>query len=142
MKFKYQISAVTVLILMILSFISCGNGNIDQVNNDGPERHDLAFVLVDNFWKIVDAEDNSITELVVERGDTVVWHAPEVSDTFFQFMDEEITGEYTQVLSQGENLTLVIGERAEAGDHPYAVFVYGERAYAVGESPPRMIIMD
>lgn len=142
MKFKYQILVVTVLILMMLSFFSCGNGTIDEMNNDRPERHELACMLVDNVWKIVDAQDSSKTELAVSRGDTVVWHAPQNREIFFQFMDQELTGEYTQELLPGKSLTLVIGEKAKSGEHKYAVFVYGAKSFAKGESPPRMMILD
>ncbi len=142
MKFKYHIIAVTVFSLLLLSVYSCGDDTVGATNERVPERHDLACILVDDVWKIVDVEDPANTEIVVSRRDTVVWHAPEERDIYFQFMDQELTGVYTQELLRGESLTLIVGENAETGENPYAVFVHGAREYAAGESPPRMIIRD
>jgi len=150
MKINYHIIAVTVISLLLLSVYSCGDDNT-RTTNEGvservtervTERHDLAIMLVDDVWKIVDAQDPSKTEIVVSRGDTVVWSAPEDINIYFQFMDQELTGEYTQEALGGASLRLVIGENAEAGYHPYAVFVLEDSVYAVGESPPRMFIRD
>jgi hypothetical protein len=140
MRRKFQAIIVIALSLLVLSLNSCGDDAFGGMQSDIPERHDLICMLVDDVWKIVDADDITRTEVSVARGDTVVWQAPADRDIYFQFMDEELTGTFTEELLEGESLTLVIGNDADEGDHPYAVFVHGARAYAEGESPPRMII--
>lgn len=138
---------VNIIVLIVFGFLltvvySCddASGVMDPVGE--PAVHELACLLIDDVWKIVDARDTTETEVSVARGDTVVWYAPENRDMYFQFMDQELTGVYTKEVLQGESLTLVIGRDAEAGDNPYAVFVYEARVYAAGDSPPRMIVLD
>jgi hypothetical protein len=140
MKLKYPVLIIIALSLLVLSLNSCSEEALGGMQSDIPERHDLLCILVDDVWKIVDADDVTRTEITVARGDTVVWTAPENRDIYFQFMDEEITGTFTAELLQGESLTVVIGNDANTGDHPYAVFVHEARVFAQGESPPRMII--
>ncbi|CAN5470314.1 hypothetical protein BH23BAC3_BH23BAC3_03950 [soil metagenome] len=140
MNLKYQIKTVAIFCLIIITLNSCNDVNRGETNQNTPERHDLECVLVDNVWKIVDASDGRTTDISVARRDTVVWHAPADRDIFFQFMDEALTGTFTQEVRQGESLTLIIGENSETGDNPYAVFVYDAREYARGDSPPRMFV--
>ncbi len=139
MRLKRQLISVIafcliIAVCLILIMKACDN------REHTPERHELATVLVDNVWKIVDATDSLSTDISVARRDTVVWQAPDDTDIYFQFMDEELTGIYTQELQQGESLSLIIGENARQGDNPYAVFVLDAREYAQGESPPRMFV--
>jgi len=137
MRVKLFITIFMGACLMILALNAC---DIQGENQAGaPERHDLACVLVDNVWKIVERETEQ-TQINVARGDTVVWHAPEDRDIYLQFMTRELTGVYTEEVLQGESLTLIIGDNAEAGENRYAVFVYEAREYAQGESPPRMFV--
>ena len=140
MKLKQPFTFVIALSFLLLSVYSCSEDAEGVLGPAMPERHDLACMLVDDVWKIVDAQDTTETEIFVARGDTVVWQAPENRDIYFQFMDEELTGVFTQEVLQGESLTLIVGNEAEAGEHPYAVFVHGARVYAAGDSPPTMII--
>ncbi len=140
MKLKQPFTFVIALSFLLLSVYSCGEDAEGVLGPAMPERHDLACMLVDDVWKIVDAQDTTETEIFVARGDTVVWQAPENRDIYFQFMDEDLTGVFTQEVLQGESLTLIVGNEAEAGEHPYAVFVHGARVYAAGDSPPTMII--
>ncbi len=140
MKLKQPFTFVIALSFLLLSVYSCSEDAEGVLGPEMPERHDLACMLVDDVWKIVDAQDTTETEIFVARGDTVVWQAPENRDIYFQFMDEELTGVFTQEVLQGESLTLIVGNEAEAGEHPYAVFVHGARVYAAGDSPPTMII--
>ena len=142
MKIKIYVPAVIVISLLVLSVYSCGDDAEGVVGPAMPERHELACMLVDDVWKIVDAQDTTETEIFVARGDTVVWQAPDNRDIYFQFMDEELTGVFTQEVLQGETLTLIVGNEAETGDHPYAVFVHEARVYAAGDSPPRMIVRE
>lgn len=106
------------------------------------ERHELSVVMQDSVWKIVDSKDPDKVEIEVARGDTVVWKAPEESDIYFQFMDDRLTGVFTEVANRGESLSLTIGERAKEGENPYAAFVLNDSTYARGESPPRLIIRE
>lgn len=140
MKLYYPVILVIVFGLLFASVNSCSEDALGGMQSDVPQRHDLLCILVDDVWKIVDADDITRTEIVVARGDTVVWTAPENRDLYFQFMDDALTGSYTEELPEGESLTIVIGNNAAEGDHPYAVFVYEARVFAQGESPPRMII--
>ncbi len=140
MRLKYQFAIVAALSLLLLSVYSCSEDADGVVTPQMPERHDLACMLVDDVWKIVDARDTTETEIFVARGDTVVWQAPENRDIYFQFMDDDLTGVFTQEVLRGETLTLIIGNEAEPGEHPYAVFVHEARVYAAGDSPPTMII--
>lgn len=145
------------VIMLVISFaglflISCQNERTDETANQteksvsqtenagGAEQHTLSFTKIENEWKVVDSNDTTKTEIEVYRGDTVTWQAPEESDVYFQFMDDQLTGIYTKVLNRGGSLDLTIGEEAKEGDNPYAVFVYADSVYARGESPPRMIV--
>ncbi len=131
--------AVGFLLIIVYSCDDAG-GVTDPVGE--LERHELACLLVDDVWKIVDAQDTTETKVEVARGDTVVWYAPENRDMYFQFMDDDLTGVFTKEVLMGDSLTLVIGNNADAGENPYAVFVYEARVYAAGDSPPRIIIRE
>ena len=141
---KDQNYLITLLVVTLLASIgySCAEDRNVNAEIQNTDRHLLECVLVDDVWKIVDRQDPDRTEIVVSRGDTVVWYAPENRDIYFQFMDRELTGEYTREVLKGDSVTITIGENAETGEHPYAVFVYDAREYARGESPPRLFIRD
>lgn len=140
MRAKIYITMFLTACLMILTLHACDNQTQGYNNDERPERHELACVLGDDdVWRIVERETERI-QINVARGDTVVWHAPEDRDIYFQFMTEDLTGVYTEEVRQGESLTLVIGDNAETGENRYAVFVYEAREYAQGESPPMMIV--
>lgn len=141
MKSKHLPGAVVAL-SFLLSLYSCADGEQFETPTDTPARHDLAAVQVGNVWKIVQTQDTTQTTVNVARGDTVVWHAPAEADIFFQFMTLELAGIFTESLMKGERLTAVIGMEASTGAHPYAVFVYDERVYARGDSPPILIIRE
>jgi hypothetical protein len=93
---------------------------------------EIGITLIDTQWKVPNKE--------VSRGDTVVWVAPQNSDVYIQFMDDRLVGSYTQFIEKGQSLSKVIGKEARKGDNPYAVFIYEDSVYAVGESPPRLIV--
>lgn len=97
-----------------------------------PTTRDIGIILIEKQWKIRPIE--------VSRGDTVVWRAPEDSDVYIQFMDDRLVGSYTEFIEKGQVLRKVIGRGAMRGPNPYAVFIYEEKAYAHGESPPRLIV--
>jgi len=141
---KIQNQVLYIFIAGLLAFLnySCTNEPGTSVEVQNSETHELECVLVDDVWRIVDREDPENREIVVSRGDTVVWYAPAERDIYFQFMTEELTGTFTQEVLSGEYLRSTVGEQAEAGEHPYAVFVHEAREYAQGQSPPVMIIRD
>lgn len=93
---------------------------------------EIAITVIDELWKVPTIE--------VSRGDTVVWTAPQKSDVYIQFMDDKLVGSYTQTIERGGQLNLIIGPQAKQGDNQYAVFLYNERVYARGDSPPRLIV--
>jgi hypothetical protein len=145
MKSKHlpgAIAALSMLFLCVLTVNSCADAEQFEAQADIPARHDLTAVQVGNEWKITLAQDTTQTSVHVARGDTVVWHAPADADIFFQFMTRELTGAFTDSIMKGERLTAVIGEEAETGVHPYAVFIFEERIYARGDSPPILIIRE
>ncbi|NBC26663.1 MAG: hypothetical protein GVY08_07375 [Bacteroidetes bacterium] len=145
MRFLHYITIIAIGLAGII-VTSCNEVENNDVENGiqstdrVAERHELSAVMEDGEWKIVDTEDPDNVEIVVAPGDTVVWNAPPESELYFQFMDDRLTGEFTEVASRGESVSLIIGERAKEGDNPYAAFVINDSTYARGESPPRMIV--
>ena len=93
---------------------------------------DIGITLIEQQWRVPNIE--------VSRGDTVVWAAPEDSDVYIQFMDDRLVGSYTEIIEKGQVLTKIIGRGAMRGPNPYAVFIYEEKTYAHGQSPPRLIV--
>jgi len=145
MRFLNYITIIAIGLAGIIG-TSCNeveNNDVDngiQSTDRVAERHELSAVMENGEWKIVDTEDPDNVEIVVAPGDTVVWNAPPESELYFQFMDDSLTGEFTEVANRGESLRLAIGKEAKEGDNPYAVFVLNDSTYARGESPPRLII--
>jgi len=120
-------------LLVVLLFFSCTpREEIEPEVEIYLTTHDIEITLIEKQWKI--------RPFQVSRGDTVVWRAPEDSDVYIQFMDDRLVGSYTEIIEKGQVLSKIIGQGAMQGPNPYAVFIYEEKAYAQGQSPPRLIV--
>ncbi|MFC2139513.1 hypothetical protein ACFLR4_02520 [Bacteroidota bacterium] len=112
-----------------------------------PATKDLTIKKIDNVWKVVDGQNK--TKIHVKGGDKITWLASG-SDVTFNFPDakylkHETTGEdlpngYTAPLKNGKKFKLKIKDNAKQDTIVYSVFVNIDSVYAVGSSPPKIII--
>lgn len=123
---------VTGLLVVLFLFSCTPEEKRQEMLPVDPITNEIGITLIDTQWRVLNTE--------VNLGDTVVWAAPEDSDVYIQFMDDRLVGSYTQFIEKGQSLSMVIGKEAHQGDNPYAVFIYEDSVYAVGESPPRLIV--
>ncbi len=123
---------VTGLLFVLVLFSCTPEEKRQEMLPVDPITNEIGITLIDTQWRVPNTE--------VNRGDTVVWAAPEDSDVYIQFMDDRLVGSYTEIIEKGQVLRKVIGQGAKQGPNPYAFFIYEDSVYAVGESPPRLIV--
>lgn len=139
MKKILQNSLYAVLFFSLtFSFGIFNQTNAQQVG-DSVETHRLTVEKTGKKWKTFDKKKNVEKQPKVKRGDKVVWEA-DSSDVYFQFMDENLFGVYNAYLKKGESLELTIGKRAKKGKNYYSAFIYDDKAYLEGYSPPQIIV--
>ncbi len=111
--------------------------NAQQV--DSSVTHKLSVKKTGNKWKTFDKKKNVEKQPKVKKGDYVVWEA-DSSDVYFQFIDENLFGVYNAFLKQGESLRLEVGKKAKKGKNYYSAFIYNDKAYMEGNSPPAIVV--
>ncbi len=91
--------------------------------------------------KIKKTKDRWTAENIeVSRGTVCVWTAPNDSDLYFQFPEGLFSGSWasTKKLKKGNSLEKKATGRR--GCYQYAVFLEKYKAFAMGGSPPTIII--
>jgi hypothetical protein len=114
-------------------------GQENQEVQNSPKAVEISITKVNKKWKAVESSDHTKIDIKAKRGQKIIWTA-EGSDLYFQFMDENLVGNYTRTLKDGKKLTLVIGPNAKKGVNYYAVFCLSDSTYAEGGSPPKITI--
>ena len=139
-KWKFTIITITAALLMM--------GFMTYSPSSPPNTHELVIMKIDGIWKVVDAADHTKFTLKAKKKDVIVWTIIG-SDASFQFpanlldpVDEgdNLTDGYTKYLKDGKKLKLKVKETAEAGTYEYAVFCSVDGVFAIGGSPPKIII--
>ena len=109
---------------------------------------DLKVVKVDGTWKVVLASDYTKTEVKVKKKDVIIWTA-DGTDVSFQFpdflfdpvgADDSLHNGYTKFLKDGKTLKLKIKDNVTPGTYEYAVFCTSDGTFAIGGSPPKIIV--
>lgn len=142
MKRGLIISIVSVVLMMFLL------GVFMMPGSPPANKYQLKVVKVKGVWKVVDASDYTISKVKVKKKDTIVWTV-EGTDTYFQFpanlfnavgAADSLVGGYTKFVKDGGKLTLKVKDNAPAGTYEYAVFCTADGVFAIGESPPKIVI--
>jgi len=140
MKKNITFTLVFVLVSFFLSgFTGPGLPGQDQPGQAPVTEYKLIIKQIDDEWRVVHEGDESKSDVVVNRGDRIRW-IPQGSDVSFQFMEENLVGHNRRTVKDGRPLVLAIGDEARKGIHPYSVFIHKDLTYAVGQSPPRIIV--
>lgn len=134
MKMQVIYIAIIVMISLVFSGFSGFSSQQSQVT-----EYRLLIKKIDNVWRVVHEDDETKSDVTVNRGDRIRW-IPVGSDASFQFDDERLVGHSTRVVRDGRPLVLAIGREAPKGIHTYAVFMHEDLMFAVGQSPPRLIV--
>lgn len=109
---------------------------------------ELNVVKVDSVWKVVDASDYTKYKVKVKKNTTIIWKAVG-SDVSFQFPDflfspvnavDNLKGGSTKYLKNGKRLKLKVKNDVPIGTYEYAVFCISDGAFAIGGSPPKIVI--
>jgi hypothetical protein len=102
---------------------------------------------IDGVWRVVNPVDSTAT-LIVNKNDKIIWTA-EGTDAIFQFQDEifdttdsdyNLSQGFTKDLRDGKKLKLKIDKNTPAGTYVYSVFCLADSVYAIGSSPPKIIV--
>jgi len=113
-----------------------------------PTTYQFKVIKVAGVWKVVNATDYTKTKLKVKKKDTIIWTV-EGTNAYFQFPTnlfdkaataDSLAGGYTKFVKKGKRLKLKIRANALSGTYDYAVFCTTAGAFAIGGSPPRIII--
>jgi len=111
-------------------------------------KFELKVIQVEGVWKVVDASDYTKTKVKVKKNTTIVWTA-EGTDVSFQFPDflfdpvsrtDSLANGYTKFLKNGKKLKLKIRGSVMPGTYEYAVYCTSDGVFAVGGSPPKIIV--
>lgn len=109
---------------------------------------ELKIMKINNVWKVVRASDPSKFKVKVKRNTIITWTAVG-SDVSFQFPDyifspvrsiDSLKSRSTKYLKNGKKLRLKVKNTVHAGTYEYAVFCISDAAFAIGGSPPKIII--
>jgi hypothetical protein len=90
-------------------------------------------------WKVVMKNDETCCDATVSRGDRIRWTV-EGSDASFQFSEDRLFGDGIRKVRAGNPLVLAVSRNIGQGIYPYSVFVHRDMEFAIGQSPPRIII--
>lgn len=130
---KYVLRSV---ILLLMAFAV--NGFAQQPAQSAPPKDvDISITQVDSVWKVVlTGTTNTVVHVV--PGQKIVFHA-EGTDVAFQFDNDVLFGGHQKNLKDGKKLTLGVGNVAK-GVYVYSVFCLKPMVFAVGGSPPKIIV--
>ncbi len=112
-----------------------------------PKNYDLEVINIDGIWKVVNAAD-STTIVKVKKNDKIVWTA-DGTDAIFEFQQQifdttdgnySLSNNFTENLRDGKKLKLKIDKNTPAGTYEYSVFCLADSVYAIGGSPPKIIV--
>jgi len=100
--------------------------------------HKMEVIKIDGVWRVIREDDPSNSDVEAERGDIIKWKVSG-SEAKFEFSERQIFG-ITKLRTffrraKGDVLT-----NCPLGTYTYEVFVNRDNVYAVGQSPPRIII--
>jgi len=110
--------------------------------NSGSSTTEYRLVVkkINDIWRVVHADDESKSDVEVRRGDRIRWTV-EGSDASFQFSDDNLFGDGTRRVRDGNPLVLAVRNNAEAGKYTYSVFVHADEEFALGQSPPTIFVI-
>ena len=128
------IKYLTIILVFALAFFAVQ----DAVGQ--PQEHELIVKKIDNVWRVVQANDETRSDVIVQRGDRIRW-VVEGSDASFQFSDDRLFGDGTRRVRDGNPLVLAVRNNSEIGMYTYSVFVHADEEFAVGQSPPRIFVV-
>ena len=140
MRTKLNIILAGSIILML----ALGMSNMPQAEI----TVNLSIIKVDGVWKVVQASDHKNFKVKVKKNTKIVWTA-HGSDVSFQFpnylfspvgAEDSLIGSSTKFLKSGKKLKLKVKSNAPAGTFEYAVFCTTDGSFAIGGSPPKIII--
>ncbi len=124
-------------LVISLSGVLLGQDAPAPDQQEPPADLHLSIKKVGNVWKAV-LTGTTQTEVHVTEGQKIIFHA-EGTDVYLQFDNDKLFGGHTRVIKNGQKLTLGVGQ-VEKGVYVYAAFCTTPGVYAVGGSPPKIIV--
>lgn len=137
---KKHILIVTLFafVISLVSFAAKSSILADESKPMPAKVHQLSIKKIDGVWKVVPNE-NPTKKVKARKRDKITWKA-EGTEVFFQFMDEKLFGKFKTRGKKNKKVTLTIRNNAKIGTYKYAVFCMEDSTFAVGNSPPEIII--
>lgn len=131
-----MMSFIRAITLPLLFLFMSGFGPT-QTPQDAPKDVHVSIAKVENVWKVV-LTGTTITEVHVVEGQKIIFHA-EGTDVYLQFDDTNLFGGHLKMIKNGKTLVLGVGQ-VEKGVYTYSAFCDGPKVFAVGDSPPKIIV--
>jgi hypothetical protein len=141
MSTKLKLSAVGFILTILLT------GFWASQSPPASKQLTMTVMKIDGVWRVVNPVDSTAT-LIVNKNDKIIWTA-EGTDAIFQFQDEifdttdsdyNLSQGFTKDLRDGKKLKLKIDKNTPAGTYVYSVFCLADSVYAIGSSPPKIIV--
>jgi hypothetical protein len=104
-----------------------------------PKQSTLAVMKIDDVWRVVNSADSSCT-VIVNKNDKIIWTV-DGTNAEFHFNDSifDSSGSSYNV-KNGHKLQLKIKGDVQPGSYEYSVFCDADSVYAIGCSPPVIIV--
>ena len=104
-----------------------------------PKQATLAVMKIDDVWRVVNSADSSCT-VKVNRNDKIIW-TTEGTNAEFHFNEAIFdTSGSNYYVKDNHKLQLKIKGDAKPGTYEYSVFCLADSVYAIGCSPPKIIV--
>ena len=122
---------------------------MSTINTSPPSNTvNLSILKVDGVWKVVQSADHKNFKVKVKKNTKIIWtaHGSDVSFQFPNFLfspvdaQDTLISSSTKFLKNGKKLKLMVKSYAPSGTFEYAVFCTTDGAFAIGGSPPKIII--
>jgi len=135
MNSKLKVPAIGIILVLMLS----GFG----VTQSPPEQktHTLEIIKINNVWKVVNTADSSYV-VKVKLNDKIEWTTVG-TNALFEFHNDLFDStavNYSKYIKDGKKLNLKIKSNAKKGTYIYSVFCTPDSVYAIGGSPPKIIV--
>jgi len=138
---EVHVKTIPKILVLPLTLAFFGGMLVETGNTEGAETPladvNVSIKKVGKTWKAV-LTGTTNTKVHVVKGQKVIFHA-EGTDVYFQFSSKSLFGGHDKYVKSGQKLTLGVGQVAK-GVYTYAAFCTGPKAFAQGDSPPKIIV--
>jgi len=141
MKKKLIIGGIVASGLFVLSLITRrkSSGKDGSGTNLRSTTHEFEVKNIEGVWRVFKKGEETESDIIAERNDKIIWRVRE-SEAQFTFQEEKIFGKKVlKTFIRRANAKIL--HNSPRGTYEYEIFINKDNVYALGQSPPRIIVM-